>query len=41
VLEAAAGAQSLGFDPSVDRAVVGGKIALGEWALLVTVDCGK
>ena len=26
VLEAAAGAQSPGFDPPVDRAVVGGKV---------------
>jgi hypothetical protein len=40
VLEAAAGAQSPGFDPPVDRAVVGGKIALGAWAL-ATVECGK
>jgi hypothetical protein len=40
VLEAAAGAQSPGFDPPVDRAVSAGKINLGAWAL-ATVDCGK
>ena len=40
VLEAKDGAPSPGFDPPVDRQVVGGKIALGAWAL-ATIDCGK
>ena len=38
VLEAAASSDTPGFDPPVDRALVGGKIHLAAWAL-ATVEC--